>query len=79
MGVISDTEAEASLTQLLYRAAGGEEIVIEKDGHPIARLVQLQERPKRSGPRPLGLLKGQVWVGPDFDDPLPEEMMRAFE
>lgn len=28
--------------------------------------------------RPLGLLKGQIWVGDDFDDPLPEDIMRYF-
>jgi hypothetical protein len=26
----------------------------------------------------LGRLAGQVWVAPDFDDPLPDELVRAF-
>jgi hypothetical protein len=79
MSVVSLIEAQASLPQLLSRAASGEEIVIERDGKHLARLVTVQEAPVQAGPRPLGLLKGLIWVGPDFDDPLPEEIMRAFE
>lgn len=29
--------------------------------------------------RPLGLLKGQIWIAPDFNDPLPEDYLRFFE
>jgi hypothetical protein len=33
---------------------------------------------RRTAPRPLGLLAGQVTVGDDFDDPLPDEIGAAF-
>ncbi|MGD0103093.1 MAG: type II toxin-antitoxin system Phd/YefM family antitoxin [Rhodopila sp.] len=69
-------EAKTKLSQLVERAAAGEEIIIAKAGRPLARLVPLA---KRTAPRPLGLLAGQVKVGDDFDDPLPEEIMRHFE
>jgi prevent-host-death family protein len=69
-------EAKTRLSQLVERAAGGEEIIIAKAGRPLARLVPLAHR---TGPRPLGLLAGEVRVGPDFDDPLPTRMREAFE
>jgi len=69
-------EAKTKLSQLVERAAAGEEIVIAKAGRPLARLVPLA---KRTTPRPLGLLAGQVHVGPDFDDPMPDDFLRHFE
>ena len=69
-------DAKTNLSALVDRAADGEEIVIAKNGRPMARLVPLE---RRTAPRPLGLLAGQVWVGDDFDDPLPDDIARAFE
>jgi prevent-host-death family protein len=69
-------EAKTKLSQLVERAAAGEEIVIAKAGRPLARLVPLA---RRTTPRPLGLYAGQVKVGPHFEDPLPESFLRAFE
>jgi prevent-host-death family protein len=82
MDTVNLPEAEANLPRLVERAAAGEEIIIAKAGRPIARLVPLAQvvpRAKRTTPRPLGLLAGQVWIGPDFDDPLPDEILRGFE
>ena len=76
MDIVNLYEAKTQLSRLVERAAAGEEIVIAKAGRPLARLVSLAA--KRTTPRPLGLLAGQGWVGPDFDAPLPEPVARAF-
>lgn len=76
MDTVNLYEAKTNLSQLVERAARGEEIVIAKAGRPLARLVPLA---RRTTPRPLGLLAGQVTVGPDFDDPLPDDIQAAFE
>ena len=68
-------EAKTQLSRLAARAADGEEIVIARDGRPVARLVALEQR----RPRRLGFWKGQIAVQDDFDDPLPEEIQRAFD
>ena len=68
-------EAKTKPSQLVERAAAGEEIIIAKAGRPLARIVPLAHR---TGPRPLGLFAGQVVIGDDFDDPLPEDMAAAF-
>jgi prevent-host-death family protein len=68
-------EAKTHLSRLAERAAGGEEIVIARNGRPLARLVALPDRK----PRRLGWAAGQIGIGADFDDPLPEEIQKYFE
>jgi prevent-host-death family protein len=67
--------AKTQLSRLIEQAAAGEEIVIAKAGKPVARLVPFE--PRRE-PRLPGLMKGQIWIAEDFDEPLPEEIMAAF-
>jgi prevent-host-death family protein len=73
MGVYNVHEAKTHLSRLLERVAEGEEIVIAKSGRPVAKLVRVAVEPRRPG-----RLKGRIRVGPDFDDPLPEEILAAF-
>jgi prevent-host-death family protein len=70
-------EAKTHLSRLLARVARGEEVVIATAGRPIARLVPV-ERPTRMGDL-LGLDEGAIWMAPDFDAPLPEEVLASFE
>jgi prevent-host-death family protein len=69
-------EAKSSLSQLVDRAAAGEEIIIAKAGKPLAKLVPVAARGRRRKP---GGWKGQVVISDDFDAPLPENLRRAFE
>lgn len=57
-------EAKTHLSRLVARVVAGEEIVIGRDGTPVAKLVPYAE--ERSTPRPFGLLKGKVWISDDF-------------
>ena len=68
-------DAKTNLSELVERAAGGDEIIIAKRGKPRAMLVPLPPRPVRRS----GLGKGQWNVKPGFDDPLPEEMLKDWE
>jgi prevent-host-death family protein len=67
-------EAKTHLSQLLDRAAAGEEIVIARAGRPVARLVALAE-PAR--PRTPGGWRGKMSMTPGFDE-LPDEIDAAF-
>lgn len=69
-------EAKTHLSRLAEEAAGGEEIVIARNGRPLARLVAIE---RRREPRKLGFWKGKVWMADDFDVPLPEEIQKYFE
>lgn len=69
-------EAKTHLSKLLNRVMAGEEIIIAKSGVPIARIVPIISKVKKRSP---GSANGKVIISPDFDAPLPDEIMDAFE
>jgi prevent-host-death family protein len=68
-------EAKTNLSQLVDRAAAGEEIVIAKNGVPQARLVPLL---RHAMPRKPGGWEGLVKMSDDFDAPLPDDILAGF-
>jgi prevent-host-death family protein len=68
--------AKTQLSRLVEEAASGKEIIIAKAGKPLAKLVPLGPR---FGKRTLGCLAGKGKVPADFDAPLPEDVLDAFE
>lgn len=73
MGVFNVHDAKTHLSRLLDRVAQGEEVIIAKSGRPVAKLVRVTVEPRRPG-----RLKGRIRVSPDFDEPLPDEILTAF-
>ncbi|NOY92201.1 MAG: type II toxin-antitoxin system Phd/YefM family antitoxin [Deltaproteobacteria bacterium] len=69
-------EAKTHLSRLLARVQAGEEIVIAKAGRPIARLVPMGVARDR---RTLGRDRGLFEVPDNFDAPLPDDLLTAFE
>jgi prevent-host-death family protein len=69
-------EAKTHLSRLLQRVMAGEEIIIAKSGVPVARIVPIM--PAKSK-RIAGSAKGKVWIAPDFDAPLSEDLLQEFE
>ncbi len=69
-------EAKTHLSRIVEEVAAGEVVIIAKAGKPVARLVPLESAvvPKR-----LGLLKGAIRVPSDFNAPLPDDVLAAFE
>jgi prevent-host-death family protein len=76
MRTVNIHAAKSQLSRLLDAAVAGEEVIIAKAGRPIARLVAIERKQER---RKLGTLSGQFRVPDDFDDPLPDEILDAFE
>jgi antitoxin (DNA-binding transcriptional repressor) of toxin-antitoxin stability system len=73
---ITIEEATTNLLDLIDRVGKGEEITILKDGQQIARLVPpLPTLP----PRVPGTAIGMITIAPDFDEPLPDDILAAFE
>jgi prevent-host-death family protein len=83
-------EAKTHLSKLLERVEAGEEIVIARNGKPVAKLVAVPARK----PREPGALKGRIWIADDFDEtdqeiidsfyegdifPSPEDTLRRVE
>lgn len=68
-------EAKTQLFRLLRLVAAGEEVTITRAGKPVARLVPVEQSPRRL----LGLDEGLFEIAEDFDDPLPEAVLAAFK
>ncbi len=70
-------EAKTRLSELVEQASRGETVVIAKAGTPMAKLVPLSHGPKRQ--IKYGLMKGEIEIADDFDAPLPDDILAAFE
>ena len=68
-------EAKTKLSQLVERAASGEDIVIARNGTPVVRLVPVAGTSSLAAVR--GAWRGQVEFAPDFDE-LPQDIAEAF-
>ena len=76
MNPVNIYDAKTRLSQLVDKAASGEDVVVSRNGKPLVRITRL-EGPKRR--IAFGLLKGKVTVAADFDSPLPDQDLAGFE
>ena len=77
MNTASIDQVQHELRSLLARVAAGETVVITDHGKPVAELKPVPPREKKL--RPFGLCTGEFVVPDDFDDPLPADLLNAFE
>ncbi len=68
-------EAKTKLSQLVERAEAGEDIVIARNGKPVARLVPVVVTSSLASVR--GAWRGRVQIADDFDE-LPDDVAEAF-
>jgi len=66
-----------NLPAYLQRVEAGETVVIVKSGKPMAEIKPVVPVSKKL--RPYGLCAGEFTIPDDFDDPLPEHVIREFE
>ncbi len=74
MVVHTVSHAKAQLSKLLAKVEAGEEVVIGRNGKPIAKLIKFEPQRKTRTPN---VLKGKLFIPEDFDE-LPEDIARAF-
>jgi prevent-host-death family protein len=67
-------EAKTQLSRLLEAASRGEDVVIARNGEPVARLVPIA--PARRAP---GAARGRGRLTAAFFEPLPDELLATFE
>jgi prevent-host-death family protein len=75
MAQVGMHEAKTKLSQLVERAEAGEDIVIARNGKPVARLIPVAENTSIESIR--GAWRGRVRIADDFDD-LPDDVADAF-
>ena len=70
-------EAKAHLSRYLAQVEAGATVVLCRRNKPIAEIRPIA--PKRRERRPFGLYRDVFIVPPSFFEPLPEEILAAFE
>ena len=74
MPVVTVHQAKTHLSRLLAQVESGEEVVIARNGKPVARIVRVEKQGKRQ----FGSMKGRIKLDDSFFDPLPEEELAAW-
>ena len=69
-------EAKTRLSQLLAEVERGGEVIVARNGKPVAKLVPFPAPAKKR--LRLGTWKGRIWMSPDFDAPLSEEELKEW-
>lgn len=77
MKPVSICDARTRFSELVDRAAAGEDVVVSRNGNPLVRITRLE-----GGQKPrikFGVLKGKIKMAADFDAPLPAEVLAEFD
>lgn len=67
-------EAKTRLSQLVDRAAKGDDVIIARSGRPVARLVAFR---LPGAVRKPGRMRGRIRVARNFDAPLPDDLFES--
>lgn len=76
MVTITIQDIERDPAGFINRLIAGEYLIVTRDQQPVAEVKPVADRP---GPRPIGLFRGEFVVPDDFDAPLPDDVLQAFE
>ena len=68
-------EAKSNLSRLLQKTAAGEEVIIMRDGKPVAELIPYRVRGRK---RQLGFAAGQIEMAEGWERPITDTEAAAF-
>lgn len=69
MTVYNIHDSKTHFSRLIEKVLNGEEVIIARDGKPVARLLPIETQ---AATRIPGNDKGKIRLAADFDAPLPE-------
>lgn len=76
METVNIYEAKTKLSQLVDKAASGEDVVVSRNGKPLVRITRLAPAKRQIR---FGLLEGKLRIADDFDAALPDDVLAGFE
>ena len=79
MATVSLEEIGQNLSGYLSRVEAGETLLVLREGRVVAEIKPAAGGASARRPRPYGLCAGEFTVPEDFDEPLPEEVLRGYE
>jgi prevent-host-death family protein len=68
-------DAKTNFSKLINKVLNGDDIIIARDGKPLARLIPYTEDAQE---RHGGQLRGLIQISDDFDAPLPDDVLKQF-
>jgi prevent-host-death family protein len=68
-------DAKTNLSRLLQETTAGEQVIIMRDGEPVAELIPYRARSRK---RQLGFAAGQIEMSPGWDRPMTDAEAEAF-
>ncbi|MEO7206869.1 MAG: type II toxin-antitoxin system prevent-host-death family antitoxin [Steroidobacteraceae bacterium] len=77
MKPINIYDAKTRFSELVDKAAAGQEVIVSRNGKPLVRITRLEGGQKQH--IQFGTLKGKIKLSADFDAPLPDEVLAGFE
>jgi antitoxin (DNA-binding transcriptional repressor) of toxin-antitoxin stability system len=77
MSTISVQDIQRDPLAFLRRVEAGESFLVLRGEHVLAEVRPVAAA--ATEPRPYGLCAGEFEVPPDFDEPLPEDVLKEFE
>jgi antitoxin (DNA-binding transcriptional repressor) of toxin-antitoxin stability system len=77
MSIITVQDIQQNLPDFLRRLESGESFLVVRDERPLAEVRPVPAPIAR--PRPFGLCAGQFTVPANFDQPLPDDILKEFE
>jgi prevent-host-death family protein len=75
MGNYNVHEAKSNLSRLLQKTAAGEQVIIMRDGKPVAELIPYRERSRK---RQLGFAARQIEMADGWERPMTDAEADAF-
>ncbi len=70
--VVHLDEIQKKYDFILSKINSGDEIILEDSGKQLAKIVPIKKK------RILGKEKGRIFISKDFDDELPEDILKEF-
>ena len=77
MATVKIEDIQQDLLSYLRKVEEGETVLITRADKPVAEIKPVAQHTNQL--RSFGLCSGEFTVPDDFDDPLPEELLRQFE
>src|SRR5438128_1608730 len=74
MTTVNMHEAKTRLSQLVAKVEAGEEVIISRDGKPVAKITRVQPVKRAKA----GFAKGTVTIVGNFEDPMPDDWLDMF-
>ena len=74
MKTVNMHQAKTNFSKLVAKVEAGEDVIISRDGKPVARLTRIQPTKRAK----FGFAKGSVKVIGDINAPMPEDWLDMF-